>query len=211
MTASCGRPPFCPTIRSASRRVARETQATASALQDAAGFWKFIDAQAGHDPTLQIFPGHGSRKIGRLPACTANREKIVAGDNDRKTGRVSLIHRVPVIADVDEANPGRKLLFQPAGEEDELVEIGEPLRDKAPRELDFAETGLRMEQLGVHPSGGEMAQHHGRKTLHALLLIGRVVTDQEDHEQDEKAGSRCASGRRTSSAAGPACAVSSLR
>jgi hypothetical protein len=80
---------------------------------------------------------------------------------------------------MDEADSCRKLPFQPAREEDELVEIGEPLRDKAPRELDFAETWLRMDQLGVHASGGEMAQHHGRKTLHALLLIGRVVTDQE--------------------------------
>lgn len=142
-------------------------------------------AQAGDDPALQIFPGRGSRRIGRFPERTADREKIVTTHDYGPTGDVSAIHGVGMIADVNEVDCRRKFSFQLAGEKEKFVEITEPLCDQRTGESKPTEKWSRLDQLGRHARRGQPAEHHHREPLHALLLIGRVITDQKDHGRDE--------------------------
>ncbi len=74
-------------------------------------------AQAGDNPALEIFAGRRSRAIGFLPERAADGEKVVAGDHGRVPADVRGIHRVGVIADVDEADAGAQLPLQLPGEE----------------------------------------------------------------------------------------------
>jgi len=109
----------------------------------------------------------------------------MAGDNGGAFPDVRAVDRVGVIADVNEIEAGGQLSLQRAREKKKFVDVAEPLRDEGTSEPDATEEGLRMDQLGRHARGGKAPKHHHRETLHALLLIGRVVTDQKDHGQGE--------------------------
>ena len=135
-------------------------------------------AQTGDDPALQIFAGKRGGTIGRFPERAANRQQIVAGDNNRARFDVRAIHRVRMIANVDEIDAGGEFSPQLSREKNKFVEITEPLRDEAARDPDPAEKRLGVDQLGRYPGLRQTAEHHHRETLHALLLIGWVVTDQ---------------------------------
>ena len=138
-------------------------------------------AQAGENPALQKPPGGGRGRVGFLPQPAAHGEQIVTGDDDRPVAQAAGIHGVGVIANVDEGRRGAEFRPQAPGEEDELVEIAEPFPDERAREAEPSEERLGADQLRGHAGGGESFQHHGAKTLHALLSIGRVVTDQQNH------------------------------
>jgi len=83
------------------------------------------------------------------------------------------------------------------------------LNEKTIKNAMVSEQWLRLNQLGRHSGGRQPARHHVREALHTLLLIGRVVTDQKDHGQDESERSSYGVARHTWSGAGVAAATCS--
>ena len=65
--------------------------------------------------------------------------------------------------------------------QNELVDVAEPLSEKGAAEVHPAKLRLRLYELSPHARGCKPKQHHHRESLHALLPISRVVTDQQNH------------------------------
>ena len=65
--------------------------------------------------------------------------------------------------------------------EDELINVSEPLCDKAARISKASEKRLRPDQFCRDARGDQTIQHHHGEAMHAVLVIWRVVTDQQNH------------------------------
>src|SRR5205814_7261315 len=81
-----------------------------------------------------------------------------------------------------------------------LVEIGQPLGDEPTRETESTKKRFRTEDLGRNSRGGQSLEHHDRESLHALLAIKRVITDQQNHQDDVVPWPHHASARRNANA-----------
>ncbi len=72
----------------------------------------------------------------------------------------------------------RQFATKCARKEDEFVDIRQPLRNKCAGEFDVAEERCGLNQFRFNAGRGQALQHHRRESLHTLLLIGRIITDQ---------------------------------
>jgi hypothetical protein len=70
---------------------------------------------------------------------------------------------------------------QPPGKENVLIDVSQPLRDKAARISKAPEERPRLDQFRRDTRGGQAIEHHHGEAMHALLAIERVVTDQQNH------------------------------
>src|SRR2546423_5726594 len=106
-----------------------------------------------------------------------------------------------MIADVNERRPFSKFARERAPEKNELVQVREPFRDEAAGVNESPEERLRTNDFAVDSRGGQSIKHHHRESLHALLAFERVITDQQNHQDELARPRRCATARRSASAA----------
>ena len=69
-------------------------------------------------------------------------------------------------------------------EQNEFVDVCEPFADETMRAKKFSEDRRWRSYFCGNARGSESLQHHGRESLHALLAIERVITDQQNHWYD---------------------------
>jgi hypothetical protein len=86
-----------------------------------------------------------------------------------------------VIANVNQGRHSFQLGPQSPRKEDELIDVSQPFRDEAARISKASQERLRLDQFCRDARRDQAIQHHLGKALHALLAIGRVVTDQQNH------------------------------
>ena len=92
------------------------------------------------------------------------------------------VHRVGVIANVNDGRPlPSEAAAQLARKQNELVDVTQPFGDETPGGAKFPEERLRRDQFRRDSRIGKAVQHHRSETLHALLPIERIVTDQQNH------------------------------
>src|SRR5256885_6495080 len=106
-----------------------------------------------------------------------------------------------MIADVNERWSLAKFAGECAPEQNELVEVSEPFPDEAAGKTKTPEERLRSNYLRLDSRGGQSIKHHHRESLHALLAFERVITDQQNHQDELARPRRCATARRSASAA----------
>ena len=86
-----------------------------------------------------------------------------------------------MVADVNERGTLRDFFAKLSRKKNELVDVTEPFRDEATGQPKVAEKRRGTNQLNGDTGSGETLQKHRSKSVHALLLVRRVVTDQENH------------------------------
>ena len=106
----------------------------------------------------------------------------MAGHDHRDVLYPAVIHGVRVIANVNDG----WFFFVERGLDlsckyNELVVVTEPFGDETSRAAKFSEPRLRRDQFGRNSGIVETLQHHRPETPHALLPIGRIITDQQNH------------------------------
>ena len=85
-----------------------------------------------------------------------------------------------MITDVNQQRFSR-FASQSPWKQNELVDVAEPLPQEGATELHSAKLRFGLYELSRHARGCKPQQHHHRESLHALLPISRVVTDQQNH------------------------------
>jgi hypothetical protein len=83
-----------------------------------------------------------------------------------------------MIADVNDADIAGKFLPELSPKQKKFIEVSEPFSHEAPRNFNPTEKWFWLNQLDCDSRRRQAVQHHLRKSLHALLLIGGVITDQ---------------------------------
>ena len=86
-----------------------------------------------------------------------------------------------MIADVDERRSRRQFAPESPAKQNEFVDVAEPLCRRRTKGADSSEHGRWSNELGLNATLAQAVQHHRIESLHALLLIERVVTDQQNH------------------------------
>ena len=163
---------------------------------DGVGFSK-----AAYNPALQQL-ARGAGGIARgFTARRAHRQQIVTGHHHRQAAGLLCVDGVRMIADMDNRRPVAQLFREGWPEQNELVQIGQPLCDEPSCVTKAAEKGPGLNQLRGNTGSGQSIQHHDRKALHALLAIERVITDQQNHRDDGARPSGHAAAQRNANAA----------
>src|SRR3984893_14276759 len=153
-------------------------------------------AQPAQDPALQNFSGERGRAVRFLTERAANRQEIVTSHNNRNAADLAVIHRVRMIANVHDGWSLGELAPQPARKQNELVDVTKPFRDEAAGAGKISEERPRRDEFGGDAPSCEALQNHRSESLHALLPIERVITDQQNHwfgrcrQPDREAGWR---------------------
>src|ERR1700704_1013382 len=75
----------------------------------------------------------------------------------------------------------REPLSQLKRKEKLFINIAQPFSNEATQKSKITQTRLRADDLSFDPARGQALQHHGAEPLHALLLIGRIITEQQNH------------------------------
>ena len=89
-----------------------------------------------------------------------------------------------MIANVDERGSRRQFAPESPAKQNKLIDVSEPLCRRRAKRADFSEHGGRSNEFGLNAALTQALQHHGIESLHALLLIKRIVTDQQNHYFD---------------------------
>ena len=90
------------------------------------------------------------------------------------------IDRVGMVANVNELNPAE--LSQSSRKRNELVDVAGPFPEETElRRNQACEMGFGTRQCCDNSKRPQFAQHHLAEALHALLLIRRKITDQQNH------------------------------
>ena len=134
---------------------------------------------------LQPLSREAGGTIGWFAQRAPHGEQIVAGRNHRDVLNLPGVHRIRVIADMDQGRRGFQSAPQSPRKEDEFVDVGQPFRHEAASRLKTPEERLRLDQFRGNARSGQAIQHHQGEALHALLAIGGVVTDQQNHCFDD--------------------------
>src|SRR4029077_6780156 len=114
----------------------------------------------------------------------SHRDKIVTRHNHRHVWRNSSVHRVGVIANMDNFRSRGESSAQLPRKQNELVDVSEPFAEKILRAKKFSKNWRRRSDFWGNSGGRQSLQHHGGESLHALLAIKRVITDQQNHWYD---------------------------
>src|SRR6516162_570245 len=65
--------------------------------------------------------------------------------------------------------------------EDVFVDVTQPFSDESANKTNATKNRLRPDDLRFDSVRAQALQHHGAEPLHALLLIGRIITEQQNH------------------------------
>ncbi len=105
----------------------------------------------------------------------------MASNQNRYAVDLAAVYRVRVIANVHDGRPLGESHPQPAREQNELVDVTKPFRDEAAGAGKLSEERPRRDEFGGDTGSCQTLQHHRSESLHTLLPIERVVTDQQNH------------------------------
>src|SRR5437763_2993554 len=109
--------------------------------------------KSAHNPALKYFAGRGGRAISRLAERTAHGKQIMSGYHHRDVANRPGVHRIGMIADVNERGPLAKVARERDAKENKLVQVGEPLRDEAAGKTEPSQEGPWSDQLCRHSGG----------------------------------------------------------
>src|SRR5947207_370648 len=109
-----------------------------------------------------------------LPESASHGQQVMAAHNDRKAIAMLGVDGVRLIANVNDSRSIPQPAAQSKGKQDVLINIAQPFSNKSAEETDVTKDRLRLDHLRFDAALGQSAKHHRGKSLHALLLIGRV-------------------------------------
>ena len=104
----------------------------------------------------------------------------MTGDDNRNVWKMFGIERVGMVANVNEFDAAK--FSQSPWKNNEFVDVARPFSEELKLRREKAcEMGFGTRQFGRNSKLAQFAQHHFAEALHALLLIRRKITDQQNH------------------------------
>src|SRR6202162_4144474 len=100
--------------------------------------------KTSQNPALQQSPSKGNRTMQFFAERATHRDEIVAGDDNRNVFNADAVHRIRMIADVQNHRPASKTHPQLPRKQDKLIDVSEP----------FADEVVSAKKISEHWSGG---------------------------------------------------------
>src|SRR6266513_3102813 len=99
----------------------------------------------------------------------------MASNENRNSAAALRINSIGMIADMHD--PGVRCQFsaEVKRKNNVLVDVTEPFGDESAAGANFSEKWSRPNEFGFDAGGAQALKHHRIETLHALLLIGRII------------------------------------
>src|SRR5580704_328557 len=107
--------------------------------------------------------------------------EIVTSHDNRGLSSIGGVHRVGMIANVNNGSALTESRPQLTREQNEFVDVSEPFAEKISNSEKFSKNWSRRCDFDGNPGRDQSLQHHRGETLHALLAIKRIITDQQNH------------------------------
>src|SRR5438067_9621258 len=98
---------------------------------------------------------------------TPHRDEIVTSHHNWNVSHARAVHRIRVIANMDNSRPLSEPGPQFSRKQDELVDVSEPLADEIFRPEKFSQNRSRRRYFSRNSGSSQPLQHHNSEALHA--------------------------------------------
>ena len=132
--------------------------------------------QTARNPPLLDTPGEAGRQAVITAAGAANGQEIVAGNDLGLVPRAAQVHRVGVIADVDDVGvEAANSATQRGRAEDVLIDVADPFSELTIAYGQTAEDNRWVDDFHLMATAAETALEHGSITEHAEGVLRAVI------------------------------------